>query len=1566
MLRNGKIDRKALPLPEFQRANDISLSDKEKKLRQLWSDVLDVGEEYIGRETDFFSLGATSLQAGQLSTGIAKELGSFVSVAMIFAHPTLAKLAKYLENLGQNTPLKRDNTVDFIPLSCAQKRLWVAHQSMRQHCPYGYNIHAVLTFQGDVNHPALQQALQTLTNRHAILRTRFIGLQEQRIEPFSVTLTQQSLKAKELDKAIVRHSQYDFGDLSQLPLWHATLFKKSDQNFLLSLVFHHSIIDGLSMQIFIRELAVSYNDAVVDQPSSLQPLPLQYADFAVWQQKALQSGEYDAAFAYWKQQLADASSIVELPATKIRPKQRSYQGANKVFYCSAEQLSQLTAFAERQGVTLFTVLFTAISVLLYRYSLQEDFIIGMTLGERSHLDLNSLVGFFVNVLPIRIRAEQQMPFVDLLKQLHSTLQEAYQHNAPLEEIIEELRLPHLPDCHPLFQVTVTLHNWGLLSNDFVGVKTQLRTNALQSSTADAAKFDLNFELELHPDGRLGVKIAYDTALFEIETIDEMAKQYTELLKHITPDIAIDAIPLMNSQEAAQRLEQWSQIGETYPRDKNIVHVFQEQVEQRPDAIAIIEQSIKLTYQQLNQRANQLAHYLLKHYDLSQPENIIAVALNGSIDFVITILAILKTGSAYLPLGLDLPVKRMAFMLEDAQCKVVISKIAALQKLNNLPCPVVCVDQVDLLQQSITNPLTTIMPNNLAYVIYTSGSTGKPKGVMVEHNSVVQLAKNTPYLEITPNDVFAQICNVTFDVSGFEIWGSLLSGASLVVYNKESFLDISLFKNKLLEGKITIMVLPTALFHRFLSIDMTVFSSVHSVLFIGEKLPSTDLLRGFFSHNFVQSLNIINVYGPTEDTVFSTYYPIKGKIDDYIPIGFSIQGHSAYILDAQKKPLPPYVLGELYLGGLGLARGYLNRPDLTRERFTAANTVSRLYRTGDLVYSLPNGDIVYVKRIDQQVKVLGHRIELMEIEKVILLQRNIANAIVLKDEEKELLIAYVTLNQEEEQSVIEERLQTTLIEVLPSYMIPVAFFVLEQLPLSPNGKLNRRYLPKLNFEKNKVMDPSNLFENQILRLWKSLLTYIKAISVDDDFFELGGNSLLAMRLVDLINRKIGKISYSDLFVKPTVREQAALLMIPEIIRERPLFDDNYLIKEAKLETAIESFKTYHCEKSSPIKAILLTGANGFLGAFLLRELLLNTEATVYCLIRAGDIQQAWQRLDNAFSRYQIKISLEKRARIALFLGDVAKPKLGLGNADYEVLADTIGSIYHCASAVNFIKPYGALKEANVIGTENVLHFSLFKKFKQVHYVSSVSVFSFAHYFDRDIQWLKEIPLDWESTSYSRALLRDIGYMQSKAVAEERVWQASKHGVPISIYRVGFILFHSETGVANLEQMWALVAMDALRMGYYPEFTDLKGEFVTVDFASQAIAEISQQSDCLGKIYHVVPSPESNFTTNRLFELLAMYRPIKPEPFIQWRERLLHFIQRGNSSALKLLLPLFTDPVHNNLSLLEAYQNSPHYEVANIRAALGEKYRIVSRIDPAIIPKYIAHMMTKSVVDLPVAA
>ena len=1046
-------------------------------------------------------------------------------------------------------PMSRDNR---IPLSFAQQRLWFLHQLSPD--SQSYNMLEALRLKGSLDIVALEKSLSELVRRHEILRTTFPMVDGEAIQqiadPTHLTLPIQDLQGLSTEEQtaqieqLVKSLAAESFDLASEPPLQFTLLKLSDHEQVLLLKMHHIIYDGWSMNIFFSELSFLYRAFSQGLPSPLPELPLQYADFALWQRQWLTGDVLERQLNYWQNQLADAPPVVELPTDYPRPPVQTFQGAVECLRLNQELTQRLKQLSQDSKTTLFMTLLAAFFVTLSRHSNQLDLVVGSPIANRNNQSLEGLIGFFANTLALRGNLSGNPSFKDFLAQVKQTTLSAYAHqDLPFEMLVERLQPERDLSRNPLVQVMFSLQN----ASPSQGGLSGLAMESLPLPVDVRARFDLEVIIWEMSEGLEGVW-SYNSDLFDGATITRMGQHFQTVLEAVVanPEVRVAEIPLLSPAERDQLLVEWNNTQTDYPQDKCIHQLFEEQVEHNGDAIALVYDDQYLTYRELNGRANQLARYLRSLG--VEADRLVGLCVERSLDMVVGLLGILKAGGAYLPLDPEYPQERLSFMLEDTQVKVLLTQAKFRDSLPPHQAHIVCLDTdwQTINQANPDNLNNTVSAENLAYVIYTSGSTGTPKGVVVTQRAVNRLVLNTNYIQLTANDCIAQAATIAFDAATFEIWGALLNGAKLVFINQSALLSPEEFAVNLSSQGVSVLFLTTALFNQLASFVPQAFSSLKYLLFGGEAVDPR-WVQEVLDKGAPQQL--FHVYGPTENTTFSSWYLVENlpTAATTIPIGRPIANTQIYILDEYLQPVPVGVPGELHIGGAGLAKGYLNRPELTIEKFIpnpfSADSDSRLYKTGDLVRYLKDGNIEFLGRIDTQVKIRGFRIELGEIEAVLSQHEDVQIACVMLREDtpgEKRIVAYVV--PQPKVTVTTSTLRRFLTHKLPGYMIPSAFMILDSLPLTPNGKVDRRALkaPSNSSDSDTFVQARNQLELQLVQLWSKVLKVDK-IGVQDNFFELGGHSLLASYLITQVKQQLGKdIPLITLFQNPTIEQLATII------------------------------------------------------------------------------------------------------------------------------------------------------------------------------------------------------------------------------------------------------------------------------------------------------------------------------------------------------------------------------------------------------------------------------------------
>ncbi|MFZ0548018.1 MAG: amino acid adenylation domain-containing protein, partial [Candidatus Promineifilaceae bacterium] len=987
---------------------------------------------------------------------------------------------------------------------------------------------------------------------------------------------------------------------------------------------------------------------------------------------------------------------------------------------------------------------------------------------------------------------------------------------------------------------------------------------------------------------------------------------------------------------------------------------EEQVVRTPLAPAVADAVQTYNYETLNERANRLAHYL-KGLGVG-PDKLVGVALERSSEMVAVLLAVHKAGGAYIPLDPAFPESRLAMMLDDAQPAVLLTESALLDdgslswlsaREGQMKVVSLDGDWVEIEQQPTENPGVTADPNALAYIIYTSGSTGKPKGVQIPHRALVNfLTTMARRPGLTAEDTLLAVTTLSFDIAGLELFLPLMVGAEIVIADRETAADADRLQRMMKRHNVTVMQATPATWQLLLAANWSGRSSL-KILSGGEALPAE-----LASKLLARSAELWNVYGPTETTIWSTVHQVTAAdVTDTgraVSIGRPIGNTQIYILDQQMQPVPVGVVGDLYIGGDGLARGYYKRPGLTAERFVPSPFVSgeRLYRTGDLARCLPDGNIIFLGRSDFQVKIRGYRIELGDIEAALDQLPQVAQSVVAAKSDghgEHRLVAYLVGRQDAEVPTVEQ-LRASLAETLPGYMIPAVFFTLDAFPLTPTGKVDRKSLPEPTIERGQMtaeyVAPRTPLEQELAELCANVLG-LEKVGIHDSFFDLGGNSLMATRLISRVRELAdGPVPLRLLFAEPTVAGLARAIEVSGTEQGDSgggLFEEKTveeLLADAVLDPTITAGKRVYTHTAEP-ENILLTGATGFVGAFLLRDLLVETDAAIFCLVRAADQEGGLQRLERNLSRYGIW-KPDFYDRIVPVLGDLGQPHLGLTAEQYNDLAETIEVIYHNGAMVNFVYPYEAHKAANVRGTEEILRLAAQGELKPVHFVSTLSVFHTGHHNDGTV-FAEKDNLEQVGVPFG-------GYAQSKWVAEKLVMTAVSRGIPAAIYRPGLVSGDSETGAWNTDDMMTTLARASLAVGAVPEL-DVQVDIVPVNYVSGAIVALSRRPQTIGGTYHLANTGPMDYEA-LLAWIESQGLELEQVPFIEWRQRLSDLMTAVGGDEVAAFAPLLDEVTAEQIFM-------PTIDCANTLTGLEESAVACAPVDGRLLETYLYYLLGEEV-------
>ena len=1160
---NGKLDRRALPKPEWARRDSDRAyiapgTETEAALARIWQDVL--GVKQVGLHDSFFDLGGHSLLATQVVSRVRDLFHIELSLRVFFESPSLESVAKAIDaEAGREAlaappikPVPRDKP---LPCSYAEESLWFLEGLSGGFS--AYNIPLYLRLRGRLDGSILRRSLLRIVSRHEVLRSRFASsggrpyqevLVEGEIAWFEEDLTDLPSDLREMEalRRAEAASQRLF-DLGSGPLLRGTLCRLAPDEHILCLVIHHIVFDGWSVGILLRELAAYYEALSGGNEAPLHPLAIQYGDYAAWQREWFSGESLERSLAYWRERLRDPLPVLELPTDHARPAVQTFLGGEVRRRLSVALTERLRTFSQAESVTLFVTLLSCWGILLHRYTGDEDVLTGSAIAGRTRGELEGLIGFFVNTLALRLDLSGEPSFREVLRRTQQVALEAYEHQeTPFEALVAALQPERALSRSPLIQVMFVFHNTPAPTVCFDGVEASVEE--LQNG---GAKFDLTFAITDHAEG-LRLSLEYNRDLFEASTAERVLDHYETLLEGAIsgPESRVYALPFVGPDERKLVIETWNATGRPYPRESSLGVLFAEQALSTPDLVALEFEGARLTYRELNARANRLAHYL-RGLGVGA-EVLVGLCAERSVEMVVGTLAIIKAGGAYVPLDPEYPAPRLSYMLEDTGAPVVLVQRNLIERLPVSGSRYVCLDDESLYaDQSADEPESRAEAASLAYVMYTSGSTGQPKGVCVEHRNVVRLVKNTDYVRLE-GEVFLQFAPISFDAATLEIWGPLLNGGRLVVY-RPGPTSLEELGSEIERSGITTLWLTSGLFHQMVEHQLEALRGVRQLMSGGDVLSVRHCQRVLES---LPETTLINGYGPTECTTFTCCYPMRGveALGETVSIGRPIANTRVYILDRHMAPVPVGVWGELYVGGDGVARGYLNSGELTAERFVSdvfgEEAGGRLYRTGDVVRWSEDGRIEFLGRMDFQVKLRGFRVELGEIESVLNRHADVGESVVLLREDTpgdKRLVGYVV--RRGGRDIDGGALRAFLKEQLPDYMVPSAIVFLKGFPLTANGKVDRRALSaptRVDLGAGGVVGPRTSVERALAQIWRAVLK-VDRLSIHDNFFDLGGHSLLATQVISRVRDSFQlEVPLRKLFESPTIADFA--LVVEEALLE----------------------------------------------------------------------------------------------------------------------------------------------------------------------------------------------------------------------------------------------------------------------------------------------------------------------------------------------------------------------------------------------------------------------------------
>ena len=1470
---------------------------------------------------------------------------------------------KNIENIYPMTPMQQG--ILFHTLNAPETGLYVVQSSYR--------------FNNQINLAAFKQAWQQLINHNSILRTSFHWQQYK--EPFQVVHKQVKLPWRELKldeeklETWLEKDRKEGFNLDRVPLMRLSLIHLDNNTYQFIWSCHHLILDGWSTALVLKQVLDSYQALSKGQITPLKPTR-PYGDYVAW----LRQQDLSAAKAYWQKVLEGFTVPTPLELGKWEDREIG-RWREKSLKVSLKTTKVLKAFAKQHQLTVNTLIRGAWALLLSRYSGEDDVVFGATSSGRppNLVGSESMVGLFINTLPVRIKVSGDRSLIPWLQTLQSQQIEAQQYE--YTPLIQVQQWSDVPKDLPLFKSILVFENYPVdASVEEFGIEMEIE----ETQSIESTNYPLTISAGL--SNELALEILYDRSCFSSSTVTNILKHLEHLLEQFItyPEANLADLSILTKEEKQQILIDWNSNQVDYPDHLCIHQLFEEQAAKTPDAIAVVAEQKQLTYQELDRRAQQLANYLQSIG--VKPEVIVGICLERSLEAIIAILAILKAGGAYLPLDPAYPQQRLKYIIQDAQISIIVTQTHLQAKIKSCITATENNIQIISLDSNFKSSSTSVhpgrklcaptTPDNLAYVIYTSGSTGKPKGVAIAHSSLVNFAQvAVQEYEINKGDRILQFASLSFDASVEEIYPCLITGGTLVLRSEAMGYSPSLLLEKCLDYGITVLDLPTAFWHLLTeelasNPNLELPRSIRLVIIGGESVNPNKVETW---HRLVgNTCQLINTYGPTETTVVATTYKIPQQLNNLftIPIGKPLPNLQTYILDENLQPVPIGIPGELHIGGVSVARGYLNNPELTTDKFLippaplrkggaeSGGIGDRLYKTGDKARYLPDGNIEFLGRIDNQVKIRGFRVELSEIETLLHQHPAVKQAVVVLKQISPLnspkvrglgdsksfspqaggaiinnkLIAYLVLKNNTDKAIA---FKSFLQKQLPEYAIPSAFIFLDKLPLTINGKIDGDSLPTPDLVNPEIkpdfVAPRTAIEKQMAEIWQEVLG-VSQVGIYDDFFELGGHSLLIVRLFARIRAVLQMdLPFQYLFDAPVLID-----FVQKLEKKKTEKQNLDLNKEAILDSDI-SLQDRRFNYPEKINNIFLTGATGFLGSFLLAELLQQTEANLYCLVRADSEKGGKQKIEQSLVNYLLwQESFSKR--IIPVVGNLSQACLGLSAVKFQSLAESLDLIYHNGAWVHHAMPYSSLKSTNVLGTQEILRLASTKKIKPVHFISTISVFSGVN--NSTSQIISE------TSKIDDFAAPEGGYVQSKWVADKLVNIASDRGLPVTIYRPGGISGDSKTGVFNPNDFSYRLLIGCIELGAIPQ-GDVLDSLMPVNYVSRAIVNISRRSESLGKAFHLVSRDRLDFSifTNLIRDFGYELQEVNEE---QWQTKLTEIRENQPEHSLYPLI-----------SLLASSRNAQNgvfleFDSQNTLEALAKTDLSLPPMDEKLLHTYLSYL------------
>jgi len=1597
---NGKLDARALPAPQTSALalkNSAFIAPRnhlEIQLAKLWTEVL--GQKKIGIHDDFFELGGSSLSAMRLVSTINRKLNVEVSVSDLFSLKNIEDLAKKIAFFDSEDLQEKQRHHEINKDKATESETLILRDHFLSEFKLTYNESFVVELNQPVSFEKFSFAVQALFSKYEILHANYFCTEgiffrkinkKSPIECDHYNLSHCVDPDAEFLNFIHSAVKKEF-NVEQDKLIRFYLFQLGENRYRIFVVFFHALLDGIAINILCRRFfhlmhlegvgtAIkpryddqnAWNDNLDDfylLDSQIKELYRKGMTPAVNLRRDNRDAR-DDKLTYWRKFF---NQFEYCPLSPRSGHSKSRLGKQEAFVIENDVKENLLELSKKLHISLFDIVLGCFMLLLNKFTQQSNLAVRININERIYASQYAgTLGCFVNNLFLGVEIDANATLLDLLTDGKKIKDQAMNNVLSYDSLIEHFRKKVIDLSHIHFN---------LAQNDLDDLDfypSQIHTHS------GHIKNNLYFELDIKKD-KILARVVYNAEAFDKDFIASLIQCYTNILKkaELFLNQPIKNINILPDAQYHKVVHSFN-AGKSYPSTKTIHQVFEEQAEKNPKHIAVSYNGTLLTYQELNAKANQLAHYLRQNEAVA-PDTLITLCLVKNEQILIAILAVLKAGAAYVPLDPRSPDDRMRYMLQDTNSRVILTTSVHRQKIAILTqhskADVIAIDEPlfteNLTEQPVKNPDVNISNDGLAYMIYTSGTTGNPKGVMQTHDNVVRLfAATEDFYHFNSDDIWILFHSYIFDFSIWEMWGALFYGGKLIIPTEEQTKDPNMLYHLCYNEQVTIFNQTPHAFYQF--IDVAIHKEklpLKYVVFGGEAL-NTKRLKPWTQYYGSSQPKLANMYGITETTVHTTYKEIVPEdVDDGSScVGKALPDMKGYVLDAHLLPVPLGAAGELYVGGAGLARGYWNKPQLTQERFVGNpfQTVEeqteqchvKLYKTGDVVRWLPDGELEYVGRNDLQVKIRGYRVELDDIASNILEHPFISEAAVLAAEDAvkgKFLASYYVLKEKETKNnfavfdMSPAQLRQFLEKKLPYHMLPATYTKLDSLPLTIQGKVDRNKLLSLT---NKdvahsahYVPPRTQDEIAMVEIWAKVLKLEKnVVGVEDDFFALGGHSLLVTNLMSQIQAKFNvALQVRDLFIKPTIQGLLSLIdkrIVPTGSLHHQMRSEIDFDAEAILPEDIYPEEAGYRHVENP-QNIFLTGASGFLGSYLLEELLKKTTADIYCLVRAGSRAEAEHKLFSSLKEKYIAVEMVKH-RIVALPGNLAQPRFALSEETYELLTNKIDVIYHNGAAVNFLYPYEFLKAANVDSVKEVLRLAKTKRLKPIHYISTLGVFTSLHSKRSNAVINEDQPVDFGDQLF-------MGYSETKWVAEKLLCEAKKRQFPISIYRFMEVTGHSKTGVSNTKSLEMAFLKGCIEMGLIWDLP-MKKYYEPVDYLAQVIVYLSQQTVSIGQNFHVHnPNPINQVELGSILNDLGY--SVDFSPYETWVQKIIQDPQ----NPLYIYKPLWTEKwTEESITLIEMFteERRPCYGFQHALSGLAESGLTCPKIDSEYMRRCLDYLV-----------